>query len=211
MKQKQELGFTLIELLVALSVAAILMLIAIPSFQSLLQSVKLDSTKSSFMTSLNFAMAEASRIVPGTQSATTPVTICKSDTTSANPVCDTATCQGGAGESGVDCWEEGWLVFRDANGNGTLNDGTDPDYCVPSRDCTLRVFPPLATNMTLRSSVKTDLWIVFQSDGTPVGNDGNIVSETFKLCMNTDAANAWSFTIKPAGLARVKKGATSCP
>ncbi|WP_425601679.1 GspH/FimT family pseudopilin [Dyella subtropica] len=52
-------GFTLVELMVTLAVAAILMVIAIPSFQNLMLTNKLTSTANDIVVALNVARMEA--------------------------------------------------------------------------------------------------------------------------------------------------------
>ena len=52
-------GFTLIELLVTITIAAILISIAIPSFTSVIRKNRLTTINNEFVTSLNFARSEA--------------------------------------------------------------------------------------------------------------------------------------------------------
>ncbi len=52
-------GFTLIELMVTLAVAAIMLTIAVPSFQEFIGSNRLTSEANGFLTSLNLARSEA--------------------------------------------------------------------------------------------------------------------------------------------------------
>lgn len=86
-------GFTLIELLVTIAVAAILLAVAVPSFQSFLMNNRMASQANDLITALNLARSEAVRRAAN-------VTVCASS--------DGATCTGG--------WEQGWIV-RDPAGN----------------------------------------------------------------------------------------------
>jgi type IV fimbrial biogenesis protein FimT len=85
-------GFTLIELLVTLSVAAILVTIAIPNFQTFLMSNRMASQANDLITALSLARSEAVKRAAN-------VSVCASS--------DSATCTGS--------WEQGWIV-RDAAG-----------------------------------------------------------------------------------------------
>jgi len=87
-------GFTLIELLVTISVAAILMSVAIPSFTSAISRNRLTTINNEFVTTLNFARSEA---VKRGES----VWVRKNGTN----------------------WENGWNVFIDADGDNVFDAG----------------------------------------------------------------------------------------
>lgn len=89
------LGFTLIELMVTLTVAAILMGLAVPAFRSFLQNDRLMTQAAQLSAALYMARAEAVK-----QDA--PVLVCAS--------ADGATC------SNSDTWETGWIVVSNAAG-----------------------------------------------------------------------------------------------
>lgn len=59
MKSASSLGFTLIELLVGLSVAAVLVLLAAPSFKRMIDTQRLRGVNAALITDLQFARAEA--------------------------------------------------------------------------------------------------------------------------------------------------------
>ncbi len=96
-------GFTLVEMIVVLSIIGIILVIAIPSFSSFIQSNRLATTANEFVSSLNLARNEAT-----TRGLT--VTVCKST--------DLTACVE------TDNWDQGWIVFTDSNANGNV-DGTD--------------------------------------------------------------------------------------
>lgn len=52
-------GFTLIELLVALSVFSLLLMLAIPSFRTMLQNTRMNSSRDALVNTLNYARATA--------------------------------------------------------------------------------------------------------------------------------------------------------
>jgi type IV fimbrial biogenesis protein FimT len=87
-----ERGFTLIELMVTLSVAAILLAIAVPSYSSSRLNSQLRASANDLIGSINLARSEAIK-------GGATVTLCASS--------DGETC-GGA-------WNEGWIVRRGAD------------------------------------------------------------------------------------------------
>jgi type IV fimbrial biogenesis protein FimT len=101
MKSPQH-GFTLIELMVALTVAAILVGLAIPSFREFSGNSRTVATTNSLVGALAVARSEALR-------RSTSVSIC--------PSTDMQTCNGGD-------WTQGWIVFTDS-GNAGVVDGGD--------------------------------------------------------------------------------------
>lgn len=113
-------GFTLIELIVTIAVAAILLGVAVPSFQETIKNNRMAANVNEFIAALNLARSEA--IKRGV-----PVTVCKGNA---------AACNNAAR------WDDGWIVFADGAGAaGTVNAGTGA--CLPTEDCILRVYPAL--------------------------------------------------------------------
>lgn len=129
-------GFSLIELMVTLSVAAILLTIAVPSFKDFMQNNRLVTQTNDFITALNLARSEA--VKRGTQ-----VTVCKS--------ADQLSCAA-AGN-----WEQGWIVFVDAAGTGAVAN--------PTTDI-LRVHGPLSSGVTLQGATNLTNYIAYAANGT---------------------------------------------
>jgi type IV fimbrial biogenesis protein FimT len=99
---KQLHGFTLAELLVTIAVLGILMMVAVPAFDSALLNGKLTAQTNAFVSSLHLARSEAMK-------RNTRVALCKST--------DGEECVTGGG------WEQGWIVFHDASNNGVRDEG----------------------------------------------------------------------------------------
>jgi type IV fimbrial biogenesis protein FimT len=95
-------GFTLIELMVTVTLAAVIMMLAAPSFNNALLSNKLAAFANNFVASAQLARSEAIK-------RNRPVHICRS--------ADGASCAA----SGT--WQQGWIVWSDDNRNGALDAG----------------------------------------------------------------------------------------
>ena len=91
---KKRSGFTLVELMVTVTVAAILLMVGVPSFISIIRSNNTVAQANHLVTSLNLARSEA--IKRGMQ-----VTV---------------------GRTGAE-WEDGWRIFTDQNGDGVVDAG----------------------------------------------------------------------------------------
>lgn len=85
-------GFTLIELLVTISVVALVLAIATPSFTQMMVRNRVSSYTNELIGTINFARSEAMR-------RSAPVSICASD--------DGLSCGG--------TWSDGWIVFVNNN------------------------------------------------------------------------------------------------
>ncbi len=100
MSRRQVFGFTLLELMVTVAVAAILLALALPSFQQTLRSNRVATSTNALLGALALARSEAIR------------------TTHTSSLC--------ASSSGTACggtWTDGFLVWTDSNANGVLNAG----------------------------------------------------------------------------------------
>ena len=99
-------GFNLLELMITVGVATIIVALAPPSFNTVLQSVRLKSQMYDFNGALDFARSEA--VKRGTW-----VTVCAS------------AAQAACGPNGTQ-WESGWIVFVDPNNNHVVDVGEGP-------------------------------------------------------------------------------------
>ncbi len=171
MKSCLPTGFTLLELLTTILLVAILAMLAIPSMSEFIKNERLTTQINGLVASLQRARSEAIlRHVP--------ITLCSSD--------DGATCTG-------DDWNEGWIVFVDTDGSGSVDAG----------ETLIQVRDTLEGNTTLSSSSGTTL-ITYDSRGfTPN------TAITFSLC--DDRGSSYGKAISINNIGRVSLGgAVSC-
>ena len=116
-------GFTLLELIVAISIAAILAAISIPSFVTSTRSNRGVADAGAMLALLNLARSTALQ-------TDSTVSLCISTTTGTSPTCATGT--------GLS-WDQGYLLFIDPNNNGTYDTG----------DTLLRTEVPLSKGSTI--------------------------------------------------------------
>lgn len=98
---RRQTGFTLLELMISLSIAGILLAVAVPSMVNFVRGSRLAGSARDIVVDLSLARNEAIL-------RAAPVTVCTST--------DLATCA----NSG---WGDGRLIFTDANANGAVDAG----------------------------------------------------------------------------------------
>lgn len=170
-------GFSLIELLVVMGILAILLAVSLPSFQDTIESNSTNSQAKLFQTSLSLARSEA--IKRGGN-----VGICASN--------DGADCD-------ADAWEDGWIVFHDAN---TDSDGTGGSVDVG--DTIIRVFDSLGSGNVITFSVD---WVAYNS----LGYSATAGTQTLLICPSSGTAtNARSIEVGPSGRGRRIEDGLAC-
>ena len=102
MRMRSTRGFTLVELMVTLAIAAILLTVAVPGFQSFILNARRTTLANDLVLALAYAKSEA--VKRGVR-----VTVCSRQ--------DDTTCAGST------TWDTGWLVFVDNNGDGVIDSG----------------------------------------------------------------------------------------
>lgn len=175
MSKARARGFTVIELMVTLAVAAIVISMAVPSFQSVVNGNKLAAGANELMASLQAARMEAIR--RGQRAG-----VCFS--TKTNSGVD-ATCS----NANVD----GWIAFVDANGDGDFDKAGDTLI----RVSTLGAGVVVSANPAL-GGVVVGKPIIFRPDGLARDEPGGggpgtgLLDAVVRLCIATTrpAANA---------------------
>ncbi|HEY7772110.1 MAG TPA: GspH/FimT family pseudopilin [Marinagarivorans sp.] len=172
-RYQQATGFTLLELMVTISIMAIIAGIAVPSYQGLIQNNQLRAASHAFYGSLVLARSEAVK-------NNLPVAMCKST--------DSASCAG----SGT--WDDGWLIYIDADNDGSLDSG---EMILDSHSG--------LQNLTLRATDANLHQLIYQPDGT------QRVATHFNVCIDDDASRGSKIAIGLTGRPSAEKGATTCP
>lgn len=162
-------GYTVIEFIVALTLVAILVALAAPSLQQFIADNQLVSANNTIVSGLNLARSTA---------------ITTGDDTTICPSSDGVSCA-------EDTWDKGWIVFSDADGDGSADLGE-----------ILRV-------VTIESEVNNSGFgdsIVFQPDGTTsMGSDATIINCREQGSTGENCANV---TINQFGLIEAEKHRT---
>jgi type IV fimbrial biogenesis protein FimT len=112
-------GFTLIELLVVMTIGAILIAAAVPSFQWMIATTRASNGANALIGSFELARSEAIR-------RGTVVSVCRTLDPNAAPAALACSNAAGAGFAAGD-WGSGWVMFekRTGTGAGTFTDPGD--------------------------------------------------------------------------------------
>ena len=155
-------GMTLIELMIAITVAAILLALAAPSFRQALGKSRLSSAASELTSAVQLARSEAIR-------NNRRVTLCRSE--------DSSACSSASND-----WP-GWIVFVDLNGDGVRNSN---EPVVKSGTVGGPVQALSSPNLSAAGER-----ITFRGDGTArTANGQSLMTGTLSVCLPaTDPAD----------------------
>ena len=149
-------GFTMLELMVVVIVLAVLLTVAVPSFEAVMNGNRLAGASNELMASLQTARMEAVR-------RNARVVLCLSaNANDAAPTCANADV-------------DGWIVFADANSNGAFNTGTD----------TLLRTSTVSPNVQVLSSATPAGVVAFRSDGFARTGAGALLNGAIDMCIPT--------------------------
>ena len=163
---KTQSGLSLVELLVTISIATILLAIAVPNYQRFMEHGRISSAASNLIGALNFARSEAIRrgVAVSLRNA-----------------------------SGTKQWESGWTMFVDNDGDG-IQDAGDNALRVGAAlagGLTLRSTTSYADSITYRPSGRSTQNGYFAScqDNTLTNARTVIVNATGRIRAGLDADN----------------------
>lgn len=175
-------GFTLIELLVVVALVVILQSLAAPAFSAMVNSMRMTTAVNSLFSSLLLARSEAIK-------RNSRAVVCKSVTG------DACIKTGG--------WEQGWIVFHDANNNAALDAGE----AILSRE--QAVLQPLL----LTGNGPVISYVSYTSMGTTSYTSGAFQAGRLTVCPESATrVDARQIVISSAGRPRtVKTTVAQCP
>lgn len=177
-KQVAEVGFTLVELVVTLTVGIILLALAVPSLQNLIQNNRISAATNDLFTAINLARSAA--IKRGTR-----VTICKSGV---DNVCADAN-----------GWQQGWIVFADPDSNAV--------YTAESEDL-LRVREPIGGNVVITGNANVEDYISYVARGNSELVSGFPQNGTITVCDHRSGDFGRNLVLSRSGRIRVERGMT---
>lgn len=158
--------------MVTLSIAAILLAVAAPSFRTFVRNAELQSASNDLLVALTLARSEAVK-------RGWPVTVCKSaNATDDDPDCDPSA-----------TWEGGWVIFVNFNGDGDDNEASIDDDAAssggPTEDIVLRASSATHTNVPISGGTDFDAYITYLPSGTVKGSgsSGAARSGDFTACL----------------------------
>ena len=175
-------GFTLIELTVTMVIAVILIVIAVPDFQSTSTTNRTATTSNEFLMAL--AMARNEAIMRGY-----PVYVCATSNPEAvSPQCSTANSTN---------WDDGWLVMLDEDDDGDLTDQVENPILVHNG---------IRDNYSLIGEALIKNRIGFQATGFAMQAGNIILCGSDVVNFATDKKHARVIVINGTGRTRVFKG-----
>ncbi|MDB5945665.1 MAG: methylation [Ramlibacter sp.] len=162
-------------MLITVAVAGVLLALSVPSFSRLLNSTRLTDASNALLSSMHLARSEAIK-------RNGRVTLCKS----ANGI----ACSSAGG------WEQGWIVFHDANQDGER----DSDETIIER------MQPLANGLKITGNLRVGNYVSFLANGLSRLNGGGFQAGTVTLCTQSGAAGEGrQIVLNAVGRPRVQK------
>lgn len=175
---KAQRGFNLVELIVTVSLATLLLVAGVSSFQTVLDNNRLNTVTNEFVTALNMARSEAIK-------RNNRVVLRKADTSTTSYT--TQSSQG---------YEQGWIIFVDNDNDATLDTG----------ESLLQVFDrPSRLGVTLQGNANLTDYILFTPEGFTRTTAGVFQVGTLTVCKNSKARQ---IIISSTGRIRTVDGAT---
>jgi type IV fimbrial biogenesis protein FimT len=170
-------GLTLLELLIALAIGSALLLVAVPSYRAWVADLEMRDRIEALVVTMNLARAEAIK-------RQSRVALCASP--------DGARC-GTAGR-----WEDGWILFADANDDGE-RDADEP---------VLLVEPRSRPGITIRGNKPVSQYVSWTSYGHARMTNGALQMGTFTVCR--PGAKTVNVILANGGRVRVDRTKGAC-
>jgi type IV fimbrial biogenesis protein FimT len=161
--------------MIAVALAAIIITMAAPSFNTAMKKNKIVAETNELIADINFARSEAVK-------RSMPVVLCRS----ASPSNASPSCGGTASN-----WSSGWLVFADTDGD---NSYTAAD------DILIRIGNPADSTVTIKSNATANQELVYNPDGT-TASGGNVA--VFAICDDRGKDHGRQIQISATGRPRL--------
>ena len=174
-------GFTLVELVVVVvAITATLLAIAVPGMNGMLSAQKSTALVNSFVVSLHLARGEAIK-------RNARAVVCKS--------ADGLSC------STSGSWEQGWIVFHDANNNGVLDAG---EQVVLQQG-------PIARDLRLTGNMHVADYVSYSASSSAKLLSGAFQAGTFTMCpaAASSSSDVRLVVLSGTGRPRTQKGTIS--
>ncbi|MDT8281975.1 MAG: GspH/FimT family pseudopilin [Gammaproteobacteria bacterium] len=196
---KKHSGFTLIELMITMAIVGILLLVGLPSLKTFMQGNQLIASTNELISALHVARSEAIKL-------NKRVTVCVSS-------------------DGKDCldskkWQNGWIVFVDANDDRVGTGVNCSAVADVNTDCRLRYHAAIGDSLlSITGEFDSDnqpiKWFTFSSRGIPK-DDVTSRSGKFSICsfdMSNIMVNSRAVILSVSGRVRVSDNAAAinCP
>jgi type IV fimbrial biogenesis protein FimT len=180
-KKPSSSGFSLLELLITLTIAFILVTLAVPAFGGLIKDNRMVLRVNSFIGMTNYARSEAVK-------RSSRVTLC--------PSSDGATCLT------TGAWELGWIVFVDGDDSGDMSAGDT--FLQVHEELS-------GQSVTVRASFNLRRYISYNGNGLIRQVNGTLQSGTIAFCDDRGVGtNARTVTVSAIGRLSATTGVTSC-
>jgi type IV fimbrial biogenesis protein FimT len=178
---KAQRGFTLIEVMLAISILAVLLGLAVPSFIETVRNNRTISRNNEFIGSLNYARSEALK---------------RSDSVSVCASADQQTC------TGTTDWTTGWIVFSDLDADGDRDPDPDGDPTTNDGDGLLQATGAAPPQFTLTAGARS--FVRFGSSGT------SFAPEVFDL-VRTGCVGLKARRVNVSLVGRISTTTVACP
>jgi type IV fimbrial biogenesis protein FimT len=166
-------GFTLLEALVVMALLGLLVSLAVPAMTALRQQHRLQAQAEGFFNGLVLARSEALR-------RQQRVTLCARGTDSA---CDA-----------TGTWQQGWLVFVDANDNAQRDAG----------EALLEEHAPVPTDVRMAVTSTALAYFTYNAEGRSATPSGAFMAGTWRFC-RPESDVGWQVVSNALGRPRLEK------
>lgn len=168
-------GFTLIELMMVIAVMVVLVPISVSSLAEITDSIKLTSASNSLLSHILYARTEAIK-------RNNRVVLCKST--------DGVACAAAGG------WEQGWILFHDANNNGARE---EPETLVHHEAA-------LSGNLKFTGNLNVARYLSFAPSGATRLVGGGFQAGTLTLCRESaEAGEGRQIILNAVGRPRIQR------